>query len=364
MSAEDLATFVETVCSESHLRVQEDLGDGFVRLRSEEAQRRQAAHDIRSSEDAVIEILRNARDAEARNIFLATCKEGEKRLMVMVDDGVGIPPKLHSLIFEPRVTSKLDTVHMDKWGVHGRGMALYSIKENSLEARVVASEPGRGSSILVRTDTSALAERTDQSTFPQLAFGETGKVSIRGPRNIVRTACEFALEHRKTLNVFLGSPVEIAATLYQFGLACLPASRLAFSDSKDQVPFAKTLAYAADPTEFVAAADALGLQLSDRSAYRIMQGQLKPLDSLLDCLERQGVAGNAPEARKPSPKPARAAGPAKVALSPELADQFAADVQKAFSAIAEAYYLDPQVSVEVKVERGSLKAIIPLVQDE
>jgi hypothetical protein len=43
-----LLDFVETVSGEAHLKVEEDLGEGFVRLRISEAERRQAKHDIRS----------------------------------------------------------------------------------------------------------------------------------------------------------------------------------------------------------------------------------------------------------------------------------------------------------------------------
>ena len=71
MEGDTLSDFIDDVCGESRLRVEDDLGDGFVRLRSSEAERRQAAQDIRSSEDVVIELLRNARDAGASRIYLA-----------------------------------------------------------------------------------------------------------------------------------------------------------------------------------------------------------------------------------------------------------------------------------------------------
>ena len=120
MEGDTLSDFIDDVCGESRLRVEDDLGDGFVRLRSSEAERRQAAQDIRSSEDVVIELLRNARDAGASRIFLATQKTGNERLLTVLDDGQGIPAAQHERIFEPRVTSKLDSAHMDKWGMHGR----------------------------------------------------------------------------------------------------------------------------------------------------------------------------------------------------------------------------------------------------
>ena len=188
---------------------------------SSEAERRQAAQDIRSSEDVVIELLRNARDAGASRIFLATQKTGNARLLTVLDDGQGIPAAQHESIFEPRVTSKLDSAHMDKWGMHGRGMALYSISVNAEEARVLQSEPGLGTSLTVATDTESLAEKADQSTFPRFEQEPSGSWAMRGPKNIVRTAAEFALEHRGDLSVYLGTPVEVAATCLLYTSRCV-----------------------------------------------------------------------------------------------------------------------------------------------
>ena len=63
--ATDLISFIATMSGEGSLRVEENLGDGFVRLRVAEAERRQAKHDIRHVEDIVVEMLRTARDAGA-----------------------------------------------------------------------------------------------------------------------------------------------------------------------------------------------------------------------------------------------------------------------------------------------------------
>ena len=46
MDDQSLTEFIDSVCGESHLRVEADLGDGFVRLRSSEAERRQAAERL------------------------------------------------------------------------------------------------------------------------------------------------------------------------------------------------------------------------------------------------------------------------------------------------------------------------------
>ena len=69
-----LADFVSTMGGDRALRVEESLGEGFVRLRVAEAERRQAKHDVRCVEDALIEMLRNARDAGARHIYVATAR--------------------------------------------------------------------------------------------------------------------------------------------------------------------------------------------------------------------------------------------------------------------------------------------------
>ena len=47
-----------------------------------EAERRQAKHDIQHVEDIVIEMLRNARDAGADKVYLATTKEDGVRTLV------------------------------------------------------------------------------------------------------------------------------------------------------------------------------------------------------------------------------------------------------------------------------------------
>lgn len=108
--SEKLAAFLDSLPAGTRLRVEDDLGDGFVRLRVSEAERRQAKQDIRCVEDAVIEMLRNARDAHARTIIMGTSRSGLVRRIVMADDGDGVPERLRDRIFEPRVTSKLNSM--------------------------------------------------------------------------------------------------------------------------------------------------------------------------------------------------------------------------------------------------------------
>jgi signal transduction histidine kinase len=191
--SDSLIDFVSSVSGDSYLKVEENLGDGYVRLRISEAERRQAKHDIRSFEDVAVELLRNARDAHAQKIFVANAREGDTRTFTIIDDGVGIPESLQASVFEPRVTSKLETMVMDKWGVHGRGMALYSVRENVTSARVACSQPHKGTAITVTSDAENLPERADQSSWPTVERSEAGVVQVtKGPHNIIRRIMEFA----------------------------------------------------------------------------------------------------------------------------------------------------------------------------
>ncbi len=360
----NLASFVETVCGDSHLRVEDDLGDGFVRLRSSEAQRRQAAQDIRCSEDIVIEMLRNARDAHARNIFLATSKNGGTRRIVMLDDGDGVPDHLRQTIFEPRVTSKLDSFHMDKWGVHGRGMALYSIAENAESAAVVESGPGLGSSFVVETDTARLPEKTDQSSFPTFSLSEEGTVLVRGPKNILRTACEFAIEARSSCSVFVGSATDVAATLYQYALTTLSSVERASAHDARTLAVCKRLGICRTPASFADVASTLGLDMSERSARRILDGQIEPLAPLLSLISIAGLHGSDLSSEGALPKPTRRpSGDSRgLRISGEELQRFEQALKEAFRPLAQAYFLDGEVDPVVSVTKDRIRIDIPAIK--
>lgn len=345
---ESLESFVKDVVGEDVLRVEEDLGQGFVRLKSSEAERRQAAQDIRCSEDIVLEMLRNARDAGARNIFLATGREGGKRTIVVVDDGSGIPEGMHERVFQPRVTSKLDSAKLDKWGIHGRGMALYSISANSEYSEVQRSVPGLGTSIKVRTDAAKLPERADQSTFPFFERTESG-YQMRGPKNILRTAAEFAFEHRKTLSVYCGTETEVVATLFEHGTRMVPASKRLFGNGTDDVPITQALASSCDDRQLVEAASRLGLDISARSARRILDEDIYPVPSLMQRLESESFPASAEPASDAGTSsettPVRGIGSSPAARTARVSrddlDAFELEAMEAFAGLSEKYYLDP-----------------------
>ena len=209
----DLTRFLSDLDIKDKLNVEEDLGNGYVKLKISEAERRQALQDIHTVEDIIIELLRNSRDASSKNIFIGTKKiRDNRRVIYCIDDGDGIPPKFHNLIFQARVTSKLDDGIKDSYGFHGRGMALFSVKLTADEVRITFSDHLKGTSIYIDVNLEIIPEKKDQSLLPQLI--ENGRQShlAGGVNNIIKVILEFALQNNN-INFYYGTPSQIIATM-------------------------------------------------------------------------------------------------------------------------------------------------------
>lgn len=352
-SDDNLLDFVSSFAGGDGLRVEESLGNGFVRLRIAEAERRQAKHDIRCVEDAVIELLRNARDAGATKIFVGMSREGSIRTLVVADNGSGIPVELHERVFDARVTSKLDTMHMDRWGVHGRGMALFSIRENARSARVMCSDVGRGCAMRIEFDVNELGERADQSTWPQVNRA-AGKQSIRGPHNIYRTCVEFALEERGRCNVYVGSPSEALASMRK--RMSDVARGLAASSTRDDVPFAARPALAYDSRELCEVARSLGIDISERNAHRIIRGEVAPLQNVA-AFVLGASSGTRTKGKIRDPE-------RKIALSREDERELQQRLASVFSIIEERYYVRLVSIPSIRMGSGKLTVGYEYVEDE
>ena len=356
---DSLIQFVSQVSGETYLKVEENLGEGFVRLRVSEAERRQAKHDIRGVEDIVVELLRNSRDAHAQRIFVANSREGDARTMTFIDDGVGVPEGMHDRIFEPRVTSKLETMVMDQWGVHGRGMALFSIRSSATSAQITTSGLHKGTSVRIATDASELAERADQSTWPVVERDESGRLVVaRGPHNIVRRVLEFAVEH-PGIDVYLGSPAEIVATLIAVARRSLDAAELLFADLGRLCVWQRP-AGASDASDLVSVADELGLAISERTAHRILSGELKCVASVLDTVS--GIGSGQEDETTSSADIYRDRRGLKIHHT-DLAD-FRRDLQEAFEVISERYYLHLKCEPRIAVGRDEIRVRFEVEKDD
>ena len=340
-----LLDFVKDLAGDDVLKVEKDLGSGYFRLNTAEAERRQAKHDIRSVEDIVVELVRNSRDANARSVYIATSKDKSGiRHLTIIDDGAGIPADFHDAIFEPRVTSKIDNVIEDRFGIHGRGMALYSIKSNVDDIQLVNSSAGKGCAISLKVATKILRERKDQSAFPKLSITAADRVKIiSGPHNILRHLTEMTLEAPE-LEIFFGTSAEILMTIQ---------SRAGMGGEPE--PFWADLAGVGDAERLCRLAyETLGLSVSVRNCQRIAAGAIKPINSIKS---RLGSVG--PKAPVKIAKRAEVGGISKEDLE-SLAEKVLAEV----ASLGDKYLLKPRERPKIRCTRSSITINIEMENEE
>ena len=227
-----------------------DLGAGFARLTGVEGARRGPSR-ITHVEDALLELLRNARDAGASNIYVSsTLKHRRYRTLTVIDDGHGIPESHRDLILEPGVTTRhLNPISDPDDPLHGAGLSLYQIKALSLATKVLS--PSSPTSIQATFDTKTLPERTLQSTTrPSKSNLRTTLVTFTGNTN--------ARHNAQALNTYYGSPARILATLLHNHI---------IQPEKESARLRE-------------AAEALGLSVSVRSIQRILRGEILLVESI------------------------------------------------------------------------------------
>lgn len=354
----DLLGFVSSIGGGGDgLRVEESLGEGYVRLRVSEAERRQAKHDIRCIEDVVIELLRNARDAGARRIFVSNAREGDVRTVTVLDDGCGIPPDMWGRVFDARVTTKLDTMRMDRWGVHGRGMALFSIRENAERAEVRYSGVGLGTSIQVVTNVGHLAERADQSTWPEVRTSGDGHLELgAGPHNVVRSCCEFALLE-PGCHVYVGSAAETIAAIR----GRIPADDPALRAAAPQDSVFGLLAHASGPRDLTRAGDRLGLSISERTAQRIASGEIAGPRDVVCRLNSLAEGNDKPTARPQGRLPQRHGA---LRMSNDDVQELSEVVSRDVQAITSRYYTRINGEPVVRVRGNKLTLTFNLTSED
>lgn len=339
---DELLDFVTSLAGEKVRKVEEDLGAGYFKLNIGEAERRQAKHDIRSVEDAVIELIRNSRDAGASTIFVAAAKDSSgRRQLTIIDDGNGIPREFHESVFQPRVTSKIDAVIEDRFGVHGRGMALYSIRANADEIKLLDSEPGRGAVFSTTLLLTRLRERKDQSTFPKLKVTSGREIKVvSGPHNIWRNLVEMSLDFPE-LNIYFGAPADILATL------------LAWGDKSERLqrPIWDDIYTAGDAETLCVVSSRFGLKTSSRTCQRILGGTIEPVYSIKRLLTQ--LRAEAPP-KKSLRSPAGR-------ISREDLDALAKGAADSFRNIGDKYFL--KLKSEPKISCAKTKVTIELEVD-
>jgi hypothetical protein len=237
-----------------------DLGSGFARLTGAEGARRGPSR-LQYVEDALLELLRNARDAGARNVFVAsTLKHRRYRTLTVLDDGHGVPEAYKALIFEPGVTTRHLSPVLDLHEApHGAGLSLYHIKKAALSAELLsASSP---TAIKVTFDTHILPERALQSA------------SRPSRTNLLATLQNFAA---KEITLYYAPPARILATLLKNRIIPLPRTT----------------------SELRTRAESLGLETSLRTAQRVWRGEIAPIGAPIGGVPARWEAGRGERNRR------------------------------------------------------------------
>ncbi len=357
----DLIDFVSSVTDSARLRIEENLPHGFVRLKVAEAERRQAQHDIRSVEDMVTELARNSRDAGARRVLFAFQKEsGRYRRITALDDGSGMPHDVHQLVFEPRVTSRKDDFEEDRFGVHGRGMALFSIRSRADHVDILSSVPSLGTSIGLTVDTQKVPERRDQATLPRLEIVDGREEVGGGPHNVLRVLLEMSVD-TPALDLFLGSGAEVLATVRDLEKSDGGGGGAIWSDLA-RIDDAKTLAEEAA---------LMGLPVSERNAYRVLSEEIAPLEPVYrlarsafdyerepDAEEEKGAVESRARTRAYS-----ARNPLKRLSSSDI-DEITQGASEVVERVLSRYYISTSEAPRVKRSRGKITLSFYVKGDE
>lgn len=230
-----------------------DLGSGFARLTGIEGSRRGPSR-INTVEDALMELVRNARDAGADNVYVASILHARRyRSLTVLDDGRGIPVSHRDVIFEPGVTTRHLNPVSDAGPVpHGAGLSLYHIRRFAVDAAVAS--PDNPTAIRATFDTLSLPERTLQS----------GSRPSRS--NLEATLRAFLRDTPSSIqppNLYLASPARILATLLNNRI--IPIDALGDGTRGGVV------------REVSRFASGCGIEVSPRTVQRVVGGEIAPV---------------------------------------------------------------------------------------
>ena len=132
---------------------------------------------------------------------------------------------------------------------------------------------------------------------------------------------------------------------------------LLFIDSLSELPVLERLKVAADASELLDVCRALGLEMSERTAHRIVAGQIKPLRSVLSRLTHKAE----PAERREVDLSRDRRG---LKISRDDAEEFSRIMERGFSYVAKRYYLSLSAEPKVKVSPHRITVTFDLDEND
>ncbi len=174
-------------------------------------------------------------------------------------------------------------------------MALFSVKLNVEEVKIIFSEIDKGTCIFIELDLEKIPEKKDQSILPQITKKNGELIISGGVNNILKTIIDFMAENTG-INFYTGSPTQIISTMRQLFHSEKETIKGTINDYDqiDELFLKSSLNISQLPSltdnyllmEKIVQ-DYFGMDISQRGLQRTIYGEIKPLNPLNSLFEFQ-----------------------------------------------------------------------------
>ena len=130
-----------------------------------------------------------------------------------------------------------------------------------------------------------------------------------------------------------------------------------FNDDVSSIRLTQRLAYASGADDLTSLAHGIGLEISERTAHRILAGSIAPLRPLLKDARKRVIAAE--------PKPSDLTQDARgLKVAREDLDSFSRRIEEAFDDISSKYFLNLRQSPKVRVRGDRITVTLDITKED